>query len=237
MASKKKSKKKSQQIEIRDRIVDFRRVKGRDLIPNPLNWRVHSEEQRATLQALLGEVGIANAIIARQLDDGRLQIIDGHMRQDEDPDIEWPTLILDVTEAEATKLLLSLDPIAGMAGANLQQMDALRQLASTSSDQLQALWDAQRLAVQQLMDAANSGGRKGDAAKLADKFMIAPFSVLSARDGWWQERKRAWIALGIQSELGRGNASPPGGSMMPAVSKKTGKIVRSDSRARPIEGT
>jgi hypothetical protein len=29
--------------------------------------------------------------------------------------------------------------------------------------------------------------------------------VLDARSGWWQERKRAWLALGIQSEIGRGD--------------------------------
>lgn len=39
---------------------------------------------------------------------------------------------------------------------------------------------------------------------LADEFLIPPFSVLNARDGWWQERKRAWLALGIESEVGRG---------------------------------
>jgi len=39
---------------------------------------------------------------------------------------------------------------------------------------------------------------------LAERFGVAPFSVLRAAEGWWQERKRAWIALGIQSELGRG---------------------------------
>ena len=39
---------------------------------------------------------------------------------------------------------------------------------------------------------------------LKNKFLIPPFSVLSARDGDWQNRKRQWIALGIQSELGRG---------------------------------
>jgi len=44
----------------------------------------------------------------------------------------------------------------------------------------------------------------GDPTKLADRFGLPPFSVLNARDGWWQDRKRAWIALGIQSELGRG---------------------------------
>lgn len=42
--------------------------------------------------------------------------------------------------------------------------------------------------------------------RLADRFGVPPFSVLSARDGWWQDRKRAWLALGIQSELGRGDS-------------------------------
>jgi hypothetical protein len=28
-------------------------------------------------------------------------------------------------------------------------------------------------------------------------------SVLNSREGWWQDRKRAWTDLGIESELGR----------------------------------
>jgi hypothetical protein len=50
-------------------------------------------------------------------------------------------------------------------------------------------------------------------ATLAERFIVPPFSVLDARQGYWQDRKRAWIALGIQSELGRGggNACPPHG--------------------------
>jgi DNA polymerase-1 len=39
---------------------------------------------------------------------------------------------------------------------------------------------------------------------LAERFLIPPFTVFSARDGAWQNRKRAWISLGIKSELGRG---------------------------------
>ncbi len=46
---------------------------------------------------------------------------------------------------------------------------------------------------------------------LGKRFGVPPFSVLSARDGDWQERKRKWIALGIQSELGRGGVVPGGG--------------------------
>lgn len=38
---------------------------------------------------------------------------------------------------------------------------------------------------------------------VADKFIEPPFSVLNARGGDWQSRKRAWASLGIESELGR----------------------------------
>jgi hypothetical protein len=53
-------------------------------------------------------------------------------------------------------------------------------------------------------DPAEEGGF-GGAGSLSDKFGIPPFTVLNAREGWWQDRKRAWLALGIRSELGRGN--------------------------------
>jgi hypothetical protein len=49
------------------------------------------------------------------------------------------------------------------------------------------------------------------AASLVDKFVVPPFSVLDTRQGYWQTRRRAWLALGIQSELGRGNIPPGGG--------------------------
>ena len=39
---------------------------------------------------------------------------------------------------------------------------------------------------------------------LADRFLVPPFTVLNSREGWWQSRKRAWLAKGIESEVGRG---------------------------------
>jgi hypothetical protein len=41
---------------------------------------------------------------------------------------------------------------------------------------------------------------------LQERFLIPPFSVLDARQGYWQDRKREWIDLGIKGELGRGGA-------------------------------
>jgi len=38
---------------------------------------------------------------------------------------------------------------------------------------------------------------------LRERFLVPPFTVLDARQGWWQARKRLWFALGIRSELGR----------------------------------
>ena len=38
---------------------------------------------------------------------------------------------------------------------------------------------------------------------LAERFIVPPFSVLDARQGYWQDRKRAWKDLGISGEIGR----------------------------------
>lgn len=38
---------------------------------------------------------------------------------------------------------------------------------------------------------------------LRDRFLVPPFSVLDTRAGYWQERKQAWLGLGIEGELGR----------------------------------
>lgn len=40
-------------------------------------------------------------------------------------------------------------------------------------------------------------------SKLAQQYIFPPFSVFDARSGHWQARKRVWLSLGIQSELGR----------------------------------
>ena len=43
----------------------------------------------------------------------------------------------------------------------------------------------------------------GARGPLAERFEFPPFSVLSARDGAWQERKAAWLSSGIRGEVGR----------------------------------
>jgi DNA modification methylase len=112
-------------MKIRDRIKELRRVRARDLRPNPRNWRVHPKPQVDALRSLLNEIGYADALIARELPDGSLELIDGHLRAETTPDELVPVLVLDVTEEEADKLLATLDPLAGMAevdGKRLQEL-------------------------------------------------------------------------------------------------------------------
>ena len=65
------------------------------------------------LRALLTEIGYADALIARELPDGQLQLIDGHLRAETTPDEQVPVLVLDVTEEEADKLLADAGSVGG----------------------------------------------------------------------------------------------------------------------------
>ena len=40
---------------------------------------------------------------------------------------------------------------------------------------------------------------------VTERFTLPPFTILDARTGEWQERKRAWSAMGIRGEVGRGD--------------------------------
>ncbi|GIH95301.1 hypothetical protein Psi01_59310 [Planobispora siamensis] len=50
---------------------------------------------------------------------------------------------------------------------------------------------------------AGDRDESGPPVALAERFLVAPFTVLDARTGWWRQRKRAWLELGIRSEIGR----------------------------------
>jgi hypothetical protein len=118
---------------IRDRVRELRRMRAADLLPNPRNWRLHPASQRAALEGILAEVGFADALLARELPDGRLELVDGHLRAETAPDQMVPVLVLDVDEAEANKILLTLDPLSAMADANHEQLDALLRQVETDS--------------------------------------------------------------------------------------------------------
>jgi hypothetical protein len=65
---------------------------------------------------------------------------------------------------------------------------------------------------------------------LADRFGAPPFSVLNARRGYWQDRKRQWIGLGIQSEVGRTSPTPYLGGAAKDYQSQFGKISQATER-------
>lgn len=83
--------------------------------------------------------------------------------------------------------------------------------------------------INDVFSGLSDDGEEKRIGSLAERFGVPPFSVLNAREGWWQDRKRAWINLGIRSELGRGEVmgslasarraqkAAPGRSAMPAA--------------------
>jgi hypothetical protein len=127
-------------MPVRNRIIRHVRVRAGDLVPHELNARRHPAVQREALVDLYAEVGFARSLLAYQLPDGRLKLIDGHLRRDMDPDMQVDVEVLDVSEDEARKLLLSIDPLAELAENDSAMLDELRRLTTTSSDALANLW-------------------------------------------------------------------------------------------------
>jgi hypothetical protein len=52
-------------------------------------------------------------------------------------------------------------------------------------------------------DLFGNAVRPKPAGALANRYIAPPFSVLDAKQGYWQERKAMWLSLGLRSELGR----------------------------------
>lgn len=90
------------------------------------------------------------------------------------------------------------DELAELLG-QLQHTDAdLFALTGFTDDDLAAM-----LAGGDGGSGGDGGGGSGVNPSLAERFLVPPFDVLDARQGWWRERKRTWLAVGIRSELGR----------------------------------
>ena len=161
---------------MKDRIKDFRRVPASELLPNPKNWRLHPQAQESALRGVLDEIGVADAVIVRETEDG-LELIDGHLRRDVLGDQPVPVLVLDVTEEEAEKLLLTLDPLAMMAHADTDQLLGLLRdnpfESQAVADMLEALVNGERDVMPDLTEPVDDPGADIDKAdELREKWGV-----------------------------------------------------------------
>ena len=179
-----------------------------ELIPYVNNSRTHSDEQVAQIAASIKEFGWTNPILV----DGSNGIIAGHGRllaarklgQTEVPTIE----LSDLTETQKKAYIIADNRLALSAGWDNEMLTLELNDLLADGFALEILgFDADELS--DLLDDKDETEPKGN-GNLSDRFLIPPFSVLNAREGWWQDRKRAWIALGIKSEEGRGGGKYEG---------------------------
>ena len=169
-------------MAMKDRVKELRRVPASELGANPKNWRRHPPSQEAALRGVLEDIGFADAVIARETDDG-LELIDGHLRQEVMGDQVVPVLIVDVTEEEADKMLLTYDPLAMMAHADQDQLlHLLRDTQFESqavNDMLEAVANGERLPMPDLTEPVEDPGPQIDRAD-------------ELREKWQTERGQVW---------------------------------------------
>jgi Pyridoxal-phosphate dependent enzyme/ParB-like nuclease domain len=155
--------------------------------------------------ASIKELGFGAPVVARRAD---LRIIAGHTRVKAALKLglrRVPVRLLDVDEATADRLALADNRLGEVAEWDdaallplLQQYVADAELLGWTEADVEALVRASR-------DDGGAAAAASAAATLAERFVVPPFTVLDARQGYWRDRKAAWIALGLKSFLGREN--------------------------------
>jgi hypothetical protein len=109
--------------------------------------------------------------------------------------VDW-----DPTKQRAANLVANNPHIAGEYSPEaLAQLKAIEDDVDYGALRLDAMQASLEAAVPVVPAEPGTG-----AGSLAERFGVPPFSVLDARQGYWQDRKRAWLALGIRGELGQG---------------------------------
>jgi len=179
------------------------------LVPYARNAKLHNDTQVAAIAGSIREFGFTNPVLV-DADGG---IIAGHGRVMAARKLgltEVPCIRLaHLTDNQKRAYILADNRLGEIGGGWDEELLRLEfeelgelgfdlELTGFTLDEISAL-DADELKQYETGD-----GDDAPKGNLSDRFMIPPFSVLNAREGWWQDRKRAWLALGIKSELGRG---------------------------------
>jgi hypothetical protein len=127
----------------------------------------------------------------------------------------------EVIRRQAARFNLQLED----AAISPAQLDAMRQAAAEPAQPEPGEMDASGSAgvegAQSISGAAPTGERS---PTLADRFVVPPFTVLDSRQGYWQERKRYWMQMGLRDGDGRDVADnvPPARTMTPGDIKSDG---------------
>ncbi len=201
------------------------------------NARIHSERNKTAIKSSLTELGAGRSIV---IDNNNI-VIGGNGVFEEANKMGLKVRIIesDGTELVAIKrtdlntddekrkaLALADNKTNDLSSFNEQQLDEL--LNEIENDELKFSTgfnldelDELGLNVNDLDNIENDENRK----TLSEQFLAPPFSVFDVRQGYWQERKKAWLAIGLQSEVGRDNVQASMGSAYIVKKRSEGKKV------------
>lgn len=173
-----------------------------ELKPHPKNRNAHSAEQIARLAHIIEYQGVRHPIIVSNLSGF---IVAGHGRLAAAQKLELKEFPVDYQDFESEEseyaFLVSDNAVALWAELDLSGINA--DIGELGPD-----FEIDMLGIKDFtLDVSEKDSADSTSGNLSEKFLIPPFSVFNAREGWWQDRKRQWIAMGLKSELGRGGGS------------------------------
>ena len=122
-----------------NRIIGHGEEQVDQLLANPLNFRLHPDNQQQALAGAIDDIGFIRSVTVNQRT-GR--VVDGHLRVTiaARSGVETlPVEYVDLDEAEEAQALLSLDPIAAMAATDRQKMVELMELIKTDDERVQKM--------------------------------------------------------------------------------------------------
>lgn len=162
------------------RIVGTGEVRPSDLTPNPLNYRRHPAHQHAALRDMLDEVGWVQQVVVNQRTGN---LVDGHLRVElaqREGDSPVPVLFVDLDEREERVVLAALDPIAALAEADHDALDALLSDLTFDGESLnRMLADLQAATV-----PAPEAPPRGDSLDMLDVSVADPEHVVAHGEAW-----------------------------------------------------
>ena len=180
----------------KNRIVGTGEERPDELLANPYNHRLHPDEQQRALRGALNEVGWVQQVLVNETTG---HVVDGHLRvqlAQQHGESTIPVTYLRLDPDEERKVLAALD--------------ATTELATIDEDKLREVLDGLEFDdpdlegfIESLRPEEEDSEHAQARATLAERFLVPPFTVLDARGGEWQERKRAWRDLGVHGEAGR----------------------------------
>ena len=122
-----------------NRIIGHGEEQVDQLLANPLNFRLHPDNQQQALAGAIDDIGFIRSVTVNQRT-GR--VVDGHLRVTlaARSGVEsLPVEYVDLSEAEEAQALLSLDPIAAMAASDKAKLEELMASVQSDDERVQAM--------------------------------------------------------------------------------------------------